>query len=65
MMKPLGYRCYLIGGDGHIRDRLEFVSTSLSEARARAAQFAAARNFEQFELWQASRLLFYPGKIED
>jgi len=63
-MQPLGYCCYLIDELGRTKDMVHFASPSLREARAKARQLAADRQFPHFELWQGSRLLHHSGLVE-
>lgn len=47
-----GYRAYIIGPDGHIKDRVEFFAESDNEAKLRAGQLVDGH---AVELWDEAR----------
>jgi hypothetical protein len=54
-----GYRCYFIGPDGHIVDRVDYKAENddhaVIEARAR---YAESRWNAGFEVWDLARLVY-------
>lgn len=56
-----GYRAYIIGSDGHIRDRVDLMCESEHEAKERAKQLVDGH---AIELWDQARKVarFEPDK---
>jgi hypothetical protein len=54
----MGYRCYFLDSENHIREAAELIGVSEGEAIATARRLLAQRDYHSgFEVWQGTRLL--------